>query len=127
MVDRAPEVLRIQYDQVLHTLYEKCHHCGPSETCWETCAALNKNALEQAGCLKKKTSQPALSPCRCGVDDECCPLELEQTAKFLQVGGAGGEPASCIRELKKVCGQCGADKKCYLSCGLKHKADLIAP
>ena len=36
------------------------------------------------------------------------------------------EPKSCKKELKKLCGKCGINKKCWLSCAKSNEADLIA-
>ena len=36
------------------------------------------------------------------------------------------EPKSCKKELKKICGKCGINKKCWLSCAKSNEADLLA-
>mgnify|MGYP006145341459 CR=1 FL=1 len=37
----------------------------------------------------------------------------------------GGEPASCKRELKQLCGHCGTSKSCWLSCAKEHEGQLM--
>ena len=37
----------------------------------------------------------------------------------------GGEPASCKKELKKLCGHCGTSKSCWISCAKQNENALL--
>ena len=37
----------------------------------------------------------------------------------------GGQPKSCIKELKKLCGKCHISKSCWLSCAKKNEKKLL--
>eukprot|EP00500_Bicosoecida_sp_ms1_P001776 CAMPEP_0203815028 /NCGR_PEP_ID=MMETSP0115-20131106/7445_1 /ASSEMBLY_ACC=CAM_ASM_000227 /TAXON_ID=33651 /ORGANISM="Bicosoecid sp, Strain ms1" /LENGTH=367 /DNA_ID=CAMNT_0050723917 /DNA_START=75 /DNA_END=1175 /DNA_ORIENTATION=- len=79
-----------------------CGHCGFNKGCWESCAQEHESALKAAGCTT------AGEPAEIAEIDE------------------GGEPASCVKEAKKLCGHCGLDKGCWESCASAHESQLKA-
>jgi hypothetical protein len=81
-------------------LMQLCGHCGTGKNCWVSCAESHQGQLLAAGCTKPSSSS----------------FEAQQV---------GGEPASCTKKLKKLCGHCGADKSCWVSCAKQHKSDLL--
>jgi hypothetical protein len=87
-----------------HKLKELCGHCGGDKGCWLSCAKSHKGQLLAAGCHPPQS-------------------EEKEVATEAQVGG---EPASCTHKLKELCGHCGGDKGCWLSCAKSHKGQLLA-
>jgi hypothetical protein len=82
-----------------------CGSCdGKGKPCWVKCAMQHKAALRAAGCTKPGADATETAPVN-----------------------AGGEPASCIAEAKKLCGSCdGKGKPCWVKCAMQHKAALRA-
>ena len=54
-------------------------------------------------------------------------VALSAFARHAHAGAAGfpPEPASCIAEVKKLCGQCGTDMACLKKCGYAHIPQLV--
>jgi hypothetical protein len=87
-----------------HKLKQLCGHCGGDKGCWLSCAKSHKGQLLAAGCHPPQS-------------------EEKEVATEAQVGG---EPASCTQKLTQLCGHCGSDKSCWLSCAKQNKGALIA-
>ena len=109
-------------------LQQLCGHCGTSKNCWVQCAKSHEGQLLAAGC--KKPSSNAYSE-----EDAFGPggTEHNHVVGPLGPGGnpppsnlVGGEPSSCKKKLKKLCGHCGTNKNCWVQCAKSHEGQLLA-